>query len=121
MPFSMKVRLSNLVIDTDLNMLGRNVQNVGTLYGNKEVIEVEETLAKQTIRPTAGGAVALVIRDVSNSVDRVVIKEDGTAEVREISVGDIKFSNGCYLTEVDGGIALMSPRGQVIKVWKEDK
>ncbi len=117
----MKVRLSNLVVDTDLNMLGRNVQGVGTLYGNKEVIATEEILVKQILRPNAGGAVALVIRDVSNSVDRVIMKEDGTAEVREISVGDIKFSNGCYLTEVDGGIALLSPEGRVITVWKEVK
>ena len=121
MPFSMKVRLSNLVVDTDLNMLGRNVHNVGTLYGNKEVISTEQVLVKQTLRPAAGGATALVIRDVSNSVDRVVMKEDGTAEVREISVGDIKFSNGCYFTEVERGIALMSPKGRVIKVWKEEK
>lgn len=121
MPFLMKARLSDLVVDTDLNMRGRNVQNVGTLYGQKEVIAVEESLVKQTLRPTTSGAAALVIRDVSNSVNRVVIKEDGTAEVREISVGDIRFSNGCYLTEVDGGIALMSPNGQVIKIWKEEK
>ncbi len=121
MPFSLKVRLSSLVVDTDLNMLGRNLQNVGTLYGNKEVISVEETLTRQTIRPTAGGAIALVVRDVSNSVDRVVMKEDGSAEVREISVGDVKFSNGCCLTEVDGGIALISPQGRVIAVWKEEK
>lgn len=121
MPFSLKAKLSDLVVDSDLNMMGRNVQNVGTLYGNKEVLSVEETLVEQTILPTTAGAVALVIRDVSNSVDRVVMKEDGTAEVRQISVGDIKFSNGCYLTEVANGIALMSPQGQVIKIWKEDK
>lgn len=123
MPFSIitRMRLSDLVVDADLDMQGRNLRNVGTLYGQKTVTTVEEILAKQTLRPTAGGAVALVIRDVSNSVDRVVMKEDGTANVREISVGDVKFSNGCYLTEVEHGIALMSPEGRVIKVWKEEK
>ncbi len=123
MPFSIaaRMRLSDLVVDDDLDMRGRNLRNVGTLYGQKEVTKVEEFLTKQTILPAAGGAVALAIRDVSNSVDRVILKEDGTAEVREISVGDVKFSNGCYLTEVERGIALMSPGGRVIKVWKEDK
>ncbi len=123
MPFTLgaATKLSQLIVDVPLDMGGKDVQNVGTLYGNKEIIQQEEILTKQTILPTAGGAVALVIRDVSNSVDRVVIKEDGTAEVREISVGDIKFSNGCSLTEVDGGIALISPQGRVIKVWKEEK
>ncbi len=123
MPFALgaATKLSQLIVDAPLDMGGKDVQNVGTLYGNKEVLVTEETMAKQTIRPTAGGAVALVIRDVSNSVDRVVMKEDGTAQVREISVGDIKFSNGCSLTEIDGGIALISPQGRVIKVWKEEK
>jgi len=121
MPFSMKVRLSNLVVDADLNMLGRNVQNVGTLYGNKEVLAIEETLAKQTIRPTAGGAVALVIRDVSNSVDRVVMKEDGTAEVRQIAVGDLSFANGWKVTEEGPELIWLSPEGKKYRLVLEVK
>ena len=119
--FGAATKLSQLVIDVPLDMRGRDVQNVGTLYGNKEVLSVEETLTKQTLLPTMGGAVALVIRDVSNSVDRVVMKEDGTAEVRQIAVGDLSFANGWKVTEEGPELIWLSPEGKKYRLVLEVK
>jgi len=41
--------------------------------------------------------------------------------VGEISVGDIIFAHGYRLTEIDGGIALVNPKGEIIKEWKETR
>ena len=119
MPFRLKARISDLVVDADLNMEGRNISNVGTLQGQKEVIAQEETLVKQTIVPTEAGGEALVVRDATNSVNRVLFREDGTGRVRELSVGDLIFAHGYRLTEVDGGIALVNPQGKTVKEWRE--
>lgn len=118
MPFSLKPRVSELVVDSDLDMAGKDV-TAHTFHGTREVIEEEETLVKQVINPESAGDVAFVVRDAGGTVDRVVFKEDGTGNVRELSVGDMIFSNGYRLTEVEGGIALVSPEGKTVKKWRE--
>jgi hypothetical protein len=118
MPFRLKVKTSDIVADAPLNMLGQDIEQVGTLYGQREVIQQEETLIKQTIVPASAGAEALIVRDAANVVNRAVIREDGTAEVREMAVGDVVFSNGARLTEIPGGIALISPDGKIVGEWR---
>lgn len=41
--------------------------------------------------------------------------------VGNISIGDVIFANGYRLTEVENGIALLSPNGKVVKLFKETK
>jgi len=81
------LRLSRIVIDGDKDWQGKNINNVGTLQGNREVIATEEVLTRQVLKPTAAGGDALVIRDAADTIDRVVIKEDGSVHSGTIEVG----------------------------------
>jgi len=58
------IRLSRLVLDRDLTLVG----------------------FRQEIVPPAPGAVALVIKDFTGTVNRVIIYEDGRIESGEIEV-----------------------------------
>ena len=81
------IRLSRVVIDCDKDWQGRNVTNMGTLQAQKEVVATEEVLTKQVLKPTEAGGPALVIRDVNDTTDRVVIREDGSILSGTIEVG----------------------------------
>lgn len=80
-------RLSTLIIDTDKDWEGRSITNMNTLEAHREVVATEEVLVKQVIKPTEAGGIALVIRDVGDTTDRVVIKEDGSILSGTIEVG----------------------------------
>jgi len=80
------VRLSRVVIDCDKDWQGFNVTNMGTLQAKREVVATEEVLVKQILKPTIVGGDALVIRDVTDTIDRVVIKEDGSIRSGTIEV-----------------------------------
>jgi len=58
------LRLSRIIIDRDITLVG----------------------FKQEIVPPAPGAVALVVRDHTGTVNRVVIYEDGKIESGEVEV-----------------------------------
>lgn len=77
-PQGAMLRLSRIVIDGDKDWQGHNVSNMGTLEATKEIVSTEEVLVKQVLKPTAAGGDALVIRDVTDTMDRVVIREDGS-------------------------------------------
>jgi len=93
------LRLSRLEIDVDKNWEGKNITNVGTLYGQKEVVSVEERLTKQILTPTTAGDVALTVRDVANTEDRVLLQEDGRMFIKPTTApvspkeGDIYYDS----------------------------
>jgi len=57
--------------------------DVDVLRGKKEIISVEERLAKQIIIPTSPGETALVVRNSADTDDRIILKEDGTVLVEK--------------------------------------
>lgn len=81
----------------------------------------------------------LTLESTSNvTKGTIIVKDDlvpdvtetgsvGTAGVKfangyfknELHIGDLCFNNGFRLKEVKGGIALVNPRGEIVKAWKE--
>jgi len=117
MPFPM-LRLSRMKIDASMDWRGYDILNIGVIQGRREIITTEEVLVRQRITPTEVGAEALIVTDTTGTLKRIIMREDGSAEMRLVAVGDIMFSNGCKFVETEKGIALLDKDGEVIVRWQ---